>query len=183
MTKDERDFAEQKHELVMDFLRYKRLSMDDFYDIVIFGYLSAVQQYFRKPPAGVTFKAMAFRAMRDSVLQEGEYHARAKRRGLTVSLEDVCGPMLCDSRQDTEKQVEERVLLEQVVHMAALTEAKIILLLLEGFALYEATRFLKMPKAAAASCMERLYGQVSNAIGRDRCYFKEAEYESSSIYP
>ena len=86
MTQEEREFAEQHHDMVIDYLRCKRLPMDDFYDIIIFGYLSAVQQYFRNPPAGVAFKAMAFRAMKDSVLREGEYHARAKRCGVTVGL-------------------------------------------------------------------------------------------------
>jgi len=40
-------FAEQNHDLVIDYLHRKRLPMDDYYDVVIFGYLSAVQQYFR----------------------------------------------------------------------------------------------------------------------------------------
>ena len=52
MTQEERDFAEQHHNLVIDFLRYRRLPMDEFYDVVIFGYLSAVQQYIRTPPNG-----------------------------------------------------------------------------------------------------------------------------------
>lgn len=65
--------------------------MDDFYDVVIFGYLSAVPQYFRNPPSNVAFKAMAFRAMKDSVLREGEYYARAKRSGFPVSLDDIKG--------------------------------------------------------------------------------------------
>ena len=77
MTQEEREFAEQKHDLVIDFLRYRRLPMDEFYDVVIFGYLSAVQQYFRTPPVGVAFEAMAIRAMKDSVLRDGEYRARA----------------------------------------------------------------------------------------------------------
>lgn len=42
MTQEEREFAEQRHDLVIDFLRYRHLPMDDFYDVVIFGYLSAV---------------------------------------------------------------------------------------------------------------------------------------------
>ena len=69
MTQEEREFAEQHHDLVTDFLRYRHLPADDFYDIVIFGYLSAVQQYFRDPPVVVKFKAMAFRAMKDSVFR------------------------------------------------------------------------------------------------------------------
>ena len=123
MTQEEREFAEQNHNLVTDYLRRKRLPMDDYYDIVIFGYLSAVQQYFRNPPVGVEFKAMAFRAMKDAVLREGEYHTRAKRCGVTVGLHDV---ELTDPRQDTERQVEGMTLLEQVASMATPREEKII---------------------------------------------------------
>lgn len=164
MTQEEREFAEQHHDLVIDFLRYKRLSIDDFYDVVIFGYLSAVQQYFRNPPAGVEFKAMAFRAMKDSVLRDGEYHARAKRYGVTVGLDDVSGT-LTDPSQDTERRVEGKALLEQVASVATPKEARIIDLLINGFALHEAARFLKMPKAAAVSCMEDFYGRARVAIG------------------
>ena len=106
MTQEEREFAEQHHNMVIDYLRCKHLPMDDFYDIVIFGYPSAVQQYFRNPPANVEFKAMAFRAMKDSVLRESEYHARAKRCGITVGLDDA---ELTDHRQDTEQQIEGKV--------------------------------------------------------------------------
>ena len=74
MTQEDREFAEQHHGLVLDFLLHKYLPLDDFYDVVIFGYLSAVQQYFRNPPTGVEFKAMAFRAMKDSILRENEYN-------------------------------------------------------------------------------------------------------------
>lgn len=164
MTQEERDFAEQRHDLVIDFLRYRCLPMDDFYDIVIFGYLSAVQQYFRNPPAGVEFKAMAFRAMKDSILREGEYHSRAKRSGVTVGLEDAENT-LADPRQDTEQRAESKALLEQVVSMATPRETRIINLLIDGFALQEAARLLKMPKGVAVSCMEDFYGRARVAIG------------------
>lgn len=162
MTQEEREFAEQNHDLVIDYLHRKRLPMDDYYDIVIFGYLSAVQQYFRNPPVGVEFKAMAFRAMKDSVLREGEYHARAKRCGVTVGLDDV---ELTAPRQDTERRVEGKVLLEQAVNVATPREARIIDLLIDGFALHEAARFLKMSKGAVVSCMEDFYCRARVAIG------------------
>ena len=162
MTKEERKFAEQHHDMVIDYLRYKRLPMDDFYDIVIFGYLSAVQQYFRNPPAGVEFKAMAFRAMKDSILREGEYHARAKRCGITVGLDDA---ELIDHRQDTGQQIEGKVLLEQAAGAATPKEAKILRFLLDGFALHEAARFLKLQRAAAVNCMENFYGRARAVIG------------------
>ena len=162
MTPEEREFAEQKHNLVISFLRCKYLPMDDFYDIVIFGYLSAVQQYFRNPPAGVTFKAMAFRAMRDSILRDGEYNARAKRCAYIISLDDM---NVQDPKQDTERQIEGKALLEQVVSVATPKEAKIISFLMDGFALREAARRLKMPRAVAVSCMENFYCRAKAAIG------------------
>ncbi len=46
-TKEEQAFAEENHDLVYAFLNEKKLSETDFYDIVIFGYLRAVQEYCR----------------------------------------------------------------------------------------------------------------------------------------
>ena len=166
MTQEEREFAEQHHNLVIDFLRYRRLPMDDFYDIVIFGYLSAVQQYFRNPPAGVKFKAMAFQAMKDAILRDGEYNARAKRCGYTVSL-DTEGrhSTIPDQKQDVERQAERRALLEQAATVATPRESKIINLLIDGFALHEAARFLKIPRATAVSCMDDFCCRARAAIG------------------
>lgn len=164
MTQEEREFAEERHDLVTDFLHWKHLSMDDYYDIVIFGYLSAVQQYFRNPPAGVAFEAMAIRAMKDSILREGEYRTRAKRSGTTVNL-DNASSTLTDPKQDTERQVEGKALLEQVVSVATPKEARIINLLMDGFVLREAARLLKMPRAAAVSCMEDFCCRARTAIG------------------
>ena len=161
MTREEREFAEQNHGLVIDYLRCKRLPMDDFYDVVVFGYLSAVQQYFRNPPAGVKFKAMAFRAMKDSILRDGEYNACAKRCAYVISLDDM---NVQAPKQDTERQVEDKALLEQVVSVATPKEAKIISFLMDGFALREAARRLKMPKAVAVSCMENFYCRAKAAI-------------------
>ena len=166
MTQEEREFAEQKHDLVVEFLRRRHLPMNDYYDIVIFGYLSAVQQYFRDPPVGVEFKAMAFRAMKDSILREGEYHARAKRCGYTVSLDtEGYHSTIPDQKQDVERQTERKALLEQAAKVATPRENKIIELLVDGFALHEAAKLLKIPRAAAVSCMENFCGRARAAIG------------------
>ena len=166
MTQEEREFAEQNHGLVTEYIRKKHLAMNDCYDIVIFGYLSAVQQYFRNPPAGVKFKAMAFRAMKDAILRDGEYNARAKRCGYAVRL-DTEGrhSTIPDQKQDVEQQIERKALLEQAAKVATPKESKIIELLIDGFALHEAARFLKLPRAAAVSCMENFYGRARAAIG------------------
>ena len=135
--------------------------MDDFYDVVIFGYLSAVQQYFRNPPPNVTLAAMAVRAMKDSILRDGEYRTRAKRTAAIVGLDDLA---IADPRQDTERHVEGKALLEQVVSAATPQEARIINLLIDGFVLCEAARLLKIPRAVAVSCMEDFCCRARTAI-------------------
>lgn len=166
MTNEEREFAELHHNLVIDFLRCKRLPMNEFYDVVIFGYLSAVQQYFRDPPAGVEFRVMAFRAMKDAVLRDGEYNARAKRFGCTVSLSTTdYHSDIPDPRQDVERQAERKALLEQAATVATPRESKIINLLIDGFALYEAARLLKIPRDIAVSCMDNFCCRARAAIG------------------
>lgn len=163
MIQEERELAEQRHDLVIDFLRYKCLPIDDYYDIVIFGYLTAVQQYLRDPPLNVSFEGMAIRAMKDSILRDREYQTRAKRYGITVSLNNA-GSTLSDPRQDTERQIEHKALLEQVVSVATPKESRIINLLMEGFVLREAARLLKIPRSSAVSTMKEFAYRARSAI-------------------
>ena len=43
LTKEQQDFAAEHHGLVYKFLNDNHLPEDEFYDVVIFGYLKAVQ--------------------------------------------------------------------------------------------------------------------------------------------
>lgn len=83
------------------------------------------------------------------------YNARAKRCGITVSLDAVDRhSTIQDSKQDTARKVEGKTLLEQAASVATPKEASIIRLLVDGFALHEAARLLKIPRATAISSME-----------------------------
>lgn len=53
----ERKMAEEHHSLVLRFLRANGLPMEDYYDVVIFRYLLAVEKWFR----GRTCTGTAFR--------------------------------------------------------------------------------------------------------------------------
>ena len=60
----QRIFAEKNHNLVYKFLHEKNLPASEYYDIVIFGYLRAVQRYLTDPNlAGYSFATVAWRAM------------------------------------------------------------------------------------------------------------------------
>ena len=46
LTKEQQEFAAEHHGLVYKFLNDNHLPDDEFYDVVIFPYLKAVQDYF-----------------------------------------------------------------------------------------------------------------------------------------
>lgn len=46
LTPEQKTFAEKHHGLVYKFLNKNQLSADEFYDVVIFGYLRAVRRFF-----------------------------------------------------------------------------------------------------------------------------------------
>lgn len=68
LTEEERQFAEKHHEFVMMYLRIRGLSYDEWYDVVIFGYLRAVKTWFKRADLHkYSFKTIAFHSMRSSV--------------------------------------------------------------------------------------------------------------------
>lgn len=90
LTQKEYEFSQEHHETALRFLRLRGLPEDEFYDVIIFGYLKAVQEYLRKPELRrrYCFSTIAERQMRDALFEEFQYQNRAKRKAPTVSYED-----------------------------------------------------------------------------------------------
>ena len=64
LTPEQRLFAAEHHSLVYKFLKENHLSSDEFYDVVIFGYLRAVSRYFNEPELQqYSFTTIAWRRM------------------------------------------------------------------------------------------------------------------------
>ena len=83
----ERDMAEEHHSLVLRFLQVHGLPMEDYYDVVIFRYLLAVENWSRRTstiPGG--FPAFAWAAMSIALTKEQE---RQRRIPQAVSLEEI----------------------------------------------------------------------------------------------
>lgn len=49
LTEEERKFATENHKYIYSFLRRHNYDTEEFYDVVVFGFLKAVQVYLRKP--------------------------------------------------------------------------------------------------------------------------------------
>ena len=84
LTEKQRQFAADNHYVLENFLRYRGLPMDEFYDVVIFRFLKAVQQYNeRKDLQKYKFSTIAEYAMRSAI---SNYFAKKKRRGEKVDI-------------------------------------------------------------------------------------------------
>ena len=80
MTDNERRFAEEHHNIVERYLRWRRLDPGEYYDIVILHYMAAVQQYLDQPRLQqYAFETIACNAMRSALFN----HFRSERRRLS----------------------------------------------------------------------------------------------------
>lgn len=125
LTPEERAFAEEKYPLVDKFLSMKRLDPDEWFDVVIFGFLEAVQVFIRQPERQIyDFTPFAITVMKHSVGEEWKYRTRAIRAETPLSL-DASHPdlesvsdfytIIPDRKQNIEQQIENRDLIERVM--------------------------------------------------------------------
>lgn len=85
LTENEAVFATENHGIVLNYLRYKRLPPEEWYDVVIFRYLRAVCRYCREPELRKwKFATIANRAMDSAVFNEKK---KQDRRIQTVSID------------------------------------------------------------------------------------------------
>ena len=87
LNQEEREFAVAHHDLVYRFLHTYRLPVDEWYDVVIFRYLSSVYRWFNELELHYySFSTVAFGAMRSAVYGE---RRKQKKRIKTISLDAV----------------------------------------------------------------------------------------------
>ena len=104
LTQAQSDFATEHYHLIDKFLRIKGYPSDDFFDVVVFGFLRAVRRYSEREDLRqkYEFQTIAFRCMRDDIYKHYEYQNRAKRQGNTCLYdEDTHVPYYEDSVLDS----------------------------------------------------------------------------------
>ncbi len=89
LTNEQKQFAEEHHTLVYKYLSNHELSIEEFYDVAIFGYLLAVQEYLENPDLSrFSFTTVAWLRMRNCIAKEFIYRNRPKRKATLVPYEE-----------------------------------------------------------------------------------------------
>lgn len=92
LTQEQQRFAEKNHHLVYAFLNEKELPESVFYDVVIFGYLKAVQEYCEVLSLHrFKFSTLAWKRMRSSLTNYYKYLSRPKRNAPVVGFDELIG--------------------------------------------------------------------------------------------
>lgn len=87
LTSEQKIFATQNHDLVYKFLNENRLPIDEFYDVVIFGYLRAVKRFFNEKGLHCyQFATIAWNCMKVDLINHSKVQSRQKNSAETISL-------------------------------------------------------------------------------------------------
>lgn len=90
LTKDEKEFAAENHHIVENFLKYRHLNRDEYYEVVIFGYLRAVKKYFMRSELWLyNFSTIALYSMKSDLYNHYRKQRRKKRTADVVSLDSM----------------------------------------------------------------------------------------------
>ena len=139
LTEEQKIFAEQHHMLVEQFLWKKHLERSEFYDVVIFGYLEAVQEYLEKPELSkYPFSSIAWRKMKYCMINEYIYRNCPKRNAPMGTYREDYEPAL--SREQVLEQMnrvavelEHRALLQQLMSHMTAKEKEVVCMRAAGY--------------------------------------------------
>ncbi len=172
LTKEQQRFAEENHHLVYAFLNEKELPESVFYDVVIFGYLKAVQEYCEVLSLHrFKFSTLAWRRMRSSLSNYYKYLARPKRNAPVVSFNELIG---CEDGlywQDVISYPDERMLrfeTDLLLHALASRlprrEMRIIRMKVRGDRMHDIAKQERMTFHAINKTLENSYPTVISVL-------------------
>lgn len=146
LTGEQKHLAELNHDLVYKFLNENNLSETEYYDVVIFGYLCAAQEYCENPKLKkYAFTTVAWQKMSCAVKNHKKYLSREKRDFPTVSLSEILGNTEDSIRIEDVISLENKLLedlrLNLLLHSLAARitqkQMRIIRMRLDGFRMHD----------------------------------------------
>ncbi|MCI8479115.1 MAG: hypothetical protein HFE97_12415 [Oscillospiraceae bacterium] len=161
---EEQEMAEQYFYLVDKFLKREHLDPNEYYDVVIFGYLQAIQRECRNPnpPEKKNIYGLIEVCMKRAVLMEWRRQYQDMRKSDRESLSLDCVPadtdngefslydVVADTRQNTVVQVETQDLTERVLAVATPREREAINLACLGYKTHEIAEILGIARNTAS---------------------------------
>ena len=196
MTREEQDFAAEHLPLLYRFLRFHHLPEDDYFDVVVFGYLEAVQRNFRiaVDPERRNFSALAWTCMKSCVLGDWQSKQRVKRKSdlYAVSLDQplteqyisdntfTLHDILPASGSDAAQQVENAELIAQAFSLANENERTVFVLKQAGYSGQEISEILGITVRSVWNSLQDFRAKAS--VLRENTAPKKTRAEAQRLY-
>lgn len=166
-TKEEQQFAEENHDLVYAFLNEKKLSEDEYYDVVVFGYLRAVQEYCETTKLRkYKFSTLAWKRMQHTLADYYKYIASPKRNAQVISLDEPLdgddGLCLEDviSYDDYMSEIKEELLMHELARQLPSREMRIVRMKVRGCKMHEIAKAERLTFQEINRLLDNIYPTV-----------------------
>lgn len=163
LTDEQRDYAAEHHALVYKFLKDNHLPMDEFYDVVIFGYLRAVRRYLTEPALRqYKFTTIAWNCMRVDLYNYYKSNRCQKRNAevlsihIGISAESYPLENTVAVSDDLMKQLEAKLLLHELAGKVSEQQMEMVRLKTCGYNLREIARQQKTPMRRVKEALEEV---------------------------
>lgn len=176
LTDFERQMATENHNLVYDFLHKRGYSLENYYDIVIFGYLKAVQIYNRREDLRnkYAFPFISQQYMRSEIGNYLRMESAKKRKplGTVVSLdaeytetENLYNCIGVDNGKTPESEVVAMERITEILSSLSDTQRKIIEMKLDGYSNREIYLTLEIKSSTYYVEVKRIKKVLSERMG------------------
>lgn len=172
LTESEKKFAEENHNLVYGFLHRYKYSIGEYYNVVIFAYLKAVQMYHRRKDLQnkCDFPFISWQYMRSEVGNHFRMKNAQKRTATygTVSFdsdnEEMENFYNIVGGKSAEDDVMEKILFTEVMENLSDKQRKIAELKIDGYNNKEIYLMLQIPSSTYYLEVQRIRATVENLI-------------------
>lgn len=143
LTDEQRKFAEENHDLVYAFLKENSLPVVQYYDVVVFGYLCAVQEYCENPKLQTfAFATLAWKRMRREVFNYRKYLSKdVGSHATTMYLQDIQYDRISENlvckQDELMMQLETELILHALAKKLPSKEMRIIRMKLDGAGMHD----------------------------------------------
>lgn len=147
LSPEQQVFAEENLKIVYSFLHSKNLSIEEYFDIVIFGYIKAVKEYTERPDIQkYSFTTIAFRKMETTLVVHAKHHSRQKRKEdiPALRLDAKCSLESDDELYEVITTVEDftdtlisQLYWERILNRLTATDRNLIAKILDGYSVAE----------------------------------------------
>lgn len=162
LTKEQRDFATKWHNLIYTFLHSKELPEEDYYDIVVFGFLQAVKEFYSKPDLQqkYSFSTIAWKKMECCLLNHYKSQFRQKRHAYVVSLHSYDGAYTLEevlsAPDKVMAQLETDLLLHDLAAMASRQQMAVVRMRSAGYNMREIAKKESIPMKRVRELLEEI---------------------------